>query len=139
MNIVSIVFSSVFLTSLCIHGKFDFTVEEDLPDVLSIIQTVRTAAFPQCQQAVYFQPSWTAVANIVRLSSSDPIVLVDSNLTRGSSTKIPVVKKPPGATSQGTAKPEWCVGWILLVDNLEHLEMIIDMIRFANIVNIDLV
>ena len=93
-------------------------------DVLSAIQTLQQDGFSSCQLAVFFHPTWTNTANIVRLSSSNSIVLINSNLEL--TEKISVVKK----TVEGGSLQEWCVGWILLLENLKDLEKVIDFIRY---------
>ena len=120
-------FMTVFLSSLSVNGKFDH-IEAEMSEVLSIVRTIQKSAFPQCQQAIYFQPAWKTVAKMVRASSSVPIILMDSNFTFGENTKVPLVKKPPGRKRDSFAKSEWCVGWMLFLDNLENLQIIIDMI-----------
>ena len=112
------------LKSLCQAASLTHLLEEELPQVLSTIHKIQTVGFPQCQQALYFTPAWTTVASIVGSSSKVPAVIVDSNLILDHSTKIPLVKKPPGVVDA-----EWCVGWIIILDNPGQLEQIIDIIN----------
>ena len=125
MVLYSLTLLAVFTTSLCLSGSFNKVVEDDMAEVLSTIHTIQTAGFPQCQQAVYFHPAWSSVASIVKASNYSPIILVDSTLSLGPSTKIPVVTRPPGTST----RQEWCVGWTLLLDNPGQLQSVVDMIR----------
>ena len=94
----------------------------DMRKVVTTIHTIQQSGLAECVQGLYYSPAWGGIATTLMRGGQGPAVVVDRNLGMRPLAAMQVVNYPAGA--------EWCVGWILLVENLEELEETINLIRF---------
>ena len=111
----------ILLRVFSFYAKLNIQVE-DVTEAYSIVQQISQHGFPQCQQVVYTQSGWSAVAEMVMAYTTLPLILIDRQISLDDISKVTIVKKP--------LQDEWCVGWMLFINDLDDLSYILRMIRW---------
>ena len=120
MKLMRCICLMISLQVLSMYARLNIQVE-NATEEFSVVQQISQHGFPQCQQVVYTQSGWSAVAEMVMAYTTLPLILIDRQISLDDISKVTIVKKP--------LQDEWCVGWMLFINDLDDLSYILRMIR----------